>query len=189
MDNTQKQELTVKMDKALAVLDKEFKGLRTGRASINLLDPVVVDVYGSRMPISQISTVSTPDAKTITVQVWDKSMVKSVEKAIVEANLGLNPGSDGQVIRMTLPPLSEERRKELVKVSSKYGENTKISLRNIRRDGMDGLKRMEKNKMISKDELHEFSDEVQKLTDEFIKKIDQVVKVKEAEILGKTGNK
>ena len=150
MDQNQKNTLVDKMNKALAVLDKEYSGLRTGRASTNLLDPVVVEVYGSKMPLSQVSTIATPDAKTITVQVWDKSMVKTVEKAIADANLGLNPNSDGQMIRMNLPPLSSERRKELVKLAYKYGENAKIALRNIRRDSMDMLKKMEKDNIISK---------------------------------------
>jgi ribosome recycling factor len=183
MDQNQKQELSEKMAKAMNILDKEFKGLRTGRASANLLDPVVIEAYGSKMPLSQVGTVSTPDAKTITVQVWDKEMVKTVEKAIADANLGLNPSSDGQLIRVALPPLSEERRKELVKIAHKYGENTKIALRNVRRDGMDTLKKMEKDNQISKDEHHDHAAEVQKLTDEFISKVDEQVKSKESEIL------
>jgi len=183
MDKDQKNLLTDKMNKALAVLDKEFSGLRTGRASANLLDPVVIEAYGSKMPLSQVATVATPDAKTITVQVWDKAMVKTVEKAIADANLGLNPSSDGQLIRMNLPPLSEERRKELAKLAYKYAENTKIALRNIRRDGMDALKKMEKDNIISKDEHHDHGDEIQKLTDDFIKKIDVSSKTKEEEIL------
>ncbi len=183
MDQDQKNILTDKMHKAIAVLDKEFSGLRTGRASVNLLDPVIIEAYGNKMPLSQVGTLATPDATTITVQVWDKGMVKTVEKAIADANLGLNPMSDGQLIRMNLPPLSEERRKELVKLAHKYGENTKISLRNIRRDGMDSLKKMEKDNDISKDEYHEYADEVQKLTDDFMKKIDVSVKNKEQEIL------
>ncbi|GAB4170301.1 MAG: ribosome recycling factor [Rickettsiaceae bacterium] len=183
MDQVQKKELTEKMEKAMAILDKELKGLRTGRASVNLLDPVVVEAYGSKMPLSQVGTVSTPDAKTISVQVWDKAMVKTVEKAIADANLGLNPSSDGQLIRMTLPIISEERRKELVKIAGKYGENTKVALRNIRRDGMDLLKKMEKDSQISKDEHHDHSEEIQKLTDEFIGKVDKLVKLREEEIL------
>lgn len=183
MDQNLKNELSDKMTKAMDMLDREFSGLRTGRASAHLLDPVIVEVYGSKMPISQVGTVSTPDAKTITVQVWDKAMVKTVEKAIADANLGVNPSSDGQLIRMNLPPLSEERRKELVKIAHKYGENTKITLRNIRRDGMDKLKQMEKNNGISKDEHHAHSDEVQKLTDEFIGKVETNVKSKESEII------
>lgn len=183
MDQNLKNELTDKMNKALAVLDRELKGLRTGRASVNLLDSVMVDAYGSKMPISQVGTVATPDAKTITVQVWDKEMVKATEKAIVEANLGLNPSSDGQLLRMNLPPLSEDRRKELVKIAHKYGESTKISLRNVRRDGMDKLKKGEKDGELSKDEHHRYADEVQKLTDSFIEKTENEVTAKEKEIL------
>jgi ribosome recycling factor len=172
-----------KMNKAIAVFQKELSGLRTGRSSVNFLDPVVVEVYGDRMPLSQVSTISTPDSATITVQVWDKQLVKTVEKAISDANLGVNPSSDGQSIRISLPPLSEERRKELVKIAHKYAENTKIALRNVRRDGMDVLKKMEKDSAISKDEHHNFSDEIQKLTDEFIAKIDDLAKQKEKEIM------
>ena len=183
MDKLLKQELTEKMDKAIAVLDKELKGLRTGRASVNLLDPVVIEAYGSKMPISQVGTISTPDAKTISVQVWDKSMVKTVEKAIADANLGLNPSSDGQLIRMSLPIISQERRKELVKLAHKYGENTKVAMRNIRRDGMDILKKMEKDHNLSKDDHHDQCEEIQKLTDDFISKVDVFIKSREEEIL------
>lgn len=183
MDQTQKNELNEKMEKAIAVLERELSGLRTGRASVNLLDPVVVEAYGSRMPLSQVGTVSAPDAKTLAVQVWDKGMVKAVEKAISEANLGLNPSADGQFIRMSLPLLNEERRKELVKIAHKCGENSKIVLRNIRRDGMDSLKKMENEKKISKDDHHTFSEEIQKMTDDFIEKVDRHIKTKETEIL------
>jgi ribosome recycling factor len=175
--------LTTKMEGSLRALDHDLKGLRTGRASVNLLDPVMVEAYGSRMPLSQVATVSTPDARIIAVQVWDKGMVKAVEKAITEANLGLNPSSDGQVIRLPLPPLTEDRRKELVKLAHKYGENTKIALRNVRRDGMDELKKMEKDNVINKDEHHTMSESVQKLTDDFVSKIDAQIKIKEQEIL------
>lgn len=178
-----KKDLTEKMTKAIAVLEKDLSGLRTGRASVNLLDPVVVEVYGSKMPISQLGTVSTPDAKTISVQVWDKAMVKTIEKAIADANLGLNPSSDGQLIRMTLPVLSEDRRKELVKLAHKYGENSKVALRNIRRDGMDNLKKLEKDGGISKDEHHLIGEEIQKITNDFTDKVDHHVTVKEQEIL------
>lgn len=176
-------ELKTRMDKAMGVLDHEFKGLRTGRASINLLDPVMVDAYGSKMPLNQVATVSTPDARTIAVQVWDKGMIKAVEKGITDANLGLNPASDGQVVRMSLPPMTEERRKELAKLCGKYGEQVKIAIRNIRRDGMDALKKLEKDNVIGEDEHHAISDEVQKLTDDFVTKIDTQVKQKEQEIL------
>jgi len=172
-----------RMDGALKVLDNELKGLRTGRASINLLDPVHVEAYGSRMPLSQVATVSTPDPRMLCVQVWDKSMIKAVEKAIVEANLGLNPSSDGQMIRLPIPPLNEERRKELAKLAGKYGETTKIAIRNVRRDGMEDLKKLEKDGAISEDDLHSVGDEVQKLTDAEVENVDKLVKQKEQEII------
>ena len=161
------KELQVKMDNSIRVLDHELKGLRTGRASVNLLDPVVVEAYGSRMPLSQVASLSTPDAKTIAVQVWDKSMVKAVEKAIADSNLGVNPASEGQLVRVAIPLLTEDRRKELVKLAHKYGENTKVALRNIRRDGNEDLKKLEKDSLITKDEHHNLSEGIQKLTDEF----------------------
>ncbi|MDR0296543.1 MAG: ribosome recycling factor [Rickettsia sp.] len=177
------KEMQSKMDNSLKILDHELKGLRTSRASVNLLDPVLVEAYGDKMPLSQVASLSTPDARTITVQVWDKSMVKAVEKAIVDANLGLNPSSDGQLVRITIPLLTEERRKELVKFAYKYGENTKIALRNIRRDGNEDLKKLEKDNSITKDEYHNFSEEIQKLTDEYSNKVDLHVKQKEQEIM------
>jgi ribosome recycling factor len=183
MDSALKKELLDKMDKALAILDKDLKGLRTGRASVNLLDPVVVEAYGNRMPIAQVGTVSTPDAKTISIQVWDKSMVKAVEKAIAEANLGLSPSSDGQLIRINLPVISEERRKELVKVASSYAENSKVALRNIRREGMDHLKQLEKSGDLSKDEHHQYSEEVEELTKEYIAKVDKIAQERQKDIL------
>ncbi len=177
------QDLTHRMEGALKVLDNELKGLRTGRASAHLLDPVVVEAYGDKMPISQLGTISTPDARTISVQVWDKSMVKTVEKAIADANLGVNTATDGQVIRVPVPPLSEDRRKDLVKLGHKYGENTKIAVRNIRRDGMESAKKFEKDGEVSEDELKKLEDEIQKLTDNFVSKIDEQIKIKEQEIL------
>jgi len=171
------------MEGAMKVLDNELKGLRTGRASINLLDPVVVEAYGSRMPISQVATISLADSRTIIVQVWDKSMVKAVEKSISEANLGVNPISDGQLVRIALPILSEERRRDLVKLAHKYGENSKVSLRNIRRDGNEELKKLEKDNIIAKDEHRSLSEEIQELTDEYSSKVDLRVKQKEQEVL------
>lgn len=179
-----RKELSAKMDKVMHTLDHNLKGLRTGRASVNLLDPVMVEAYGgSRMPLSQVSTVSTPDARTITVQVWDKAMVKAVEKAIVDANLGLAPSSDGSIVRMSVPALNEERRKELVKLAQNYGEQAKVALRNVRRDGNEDLKKLEKDGEISKDEHHNLSEEIQKLTDEFSGKVDKQIKSKEEDIL------
>ncbi|WP_041404511.1 ribosome recycling factor [Rickettsia massiliae] len=178
-----KKNLQGKMEKALKVLDHELKGLRTGRASINLLDSVTVEAYGSKMPLSQVASLSTPDARTINVQVWDKSMVSSVEKGITIANLGLTPATDGQLIRLPIPTLTEERRQELVKLAHKYGEDTKISLRNIRRDGNEELKKLEKDNVIAKDEHHSLSEQVQKLTDDYSSKVDSVIKQKEQEIM------
>lgn len=177
------KELQAKMDNSIRVLDHELKGLRTGRASVNLLDPVMVEAYGSRMPLSQVASLSTPDAKTIAVQVWDKAMVKAVEKAIADSNLGVNPASEGQLVRVAIPLLTEERRKELVKLAHKYGENTKVALRNIRRDGNEDLKKLEKDSLITKDEHHNLSEAIQKLTDEYSSKVDKQVKQKEQEIL------
>lgn len=178
-----KQDLETRMDKAVGVLDGELKGLRTGRASVNLLDPVIVEAYGSKMPIDQLGTVTTPDARTINVQVWDKEMVKLVEKAIADANLGVNTSTDGQIIRLPIPPLSEERRKDLVKLAHKYAENSKVAVRNIRRDGMEHAKKLEKDGEISEDEHKKLSDEIQKLTDKFVGKIDEHLKSKEQEIM------
>jgi ribosome recycling factor len=175
------KDLERRMRGAIETLKKEFHGLRTGRASTHLLDPVVVNVYGARMPINQVATVSTPDARTISVQVWDKSQVSAVEKAIREANLGLNPVVDGTLLRLPIPALNAERRQELVKLAHKYTEQGRIAVRNVRRDGMELLKKAEKDGM-SKDEHHKNSTKVQELTDKLIKEIDQVLAAKEVEI-------
>lgn len=172
-----------RMDGALKVLHTEFGGLRTGRASTSLLDPVMVEAYGNQMPISQVGTIGAPEARLLTVQVWDKTMVNAVEKAIMSAGLGLNPMSEGQLIRVPLPDLTEERRKELVKVAGKYSEQAKISVRNVRRDGMESLKKMEKDGDISQDEQKRFSDQIQAATDEFVGKIDEALANKEKDIL------
>jgi ribosome recycling factor len=176
-------QVKIKMDASLGAFDNNLKGLRVGRASANFLDPVQVEIYGSRQPITQVATISTPDARTISIQVWDRSTVKQVEKAIAESNLGLNPTTDGQIIRISIPPLSEERRKELVKVAAKYCEDAKIAIRNIRRDIMDGLKKLEKSSSLSEDEIRTCGEQVQKTTDEFIGKIDKNFSLKEKEIL------
>jgi ribosome recycling factor len=178
-----KKELNDKMTNSLKVLDHELKGLRTGRASINFLDIVTVEAYGERMHLHQVSSLTTPDARTIAIQVWDKALVKAIEKSIVEANLGVTPNVDGQLIRVVMPILTEERRKELVKLAHKYAENSKISIRNVRRDANEDLKKMEKDNLISKDEHHNLSDEIQKITDDFTKKIDDIIKQKEVEIM------
>jgi len=175
--------LKKRMEGAMKTLAHEFSGLRTGRASANLLDSVQVEAYGSMMPLNQVANVNVPEPRLLTVQVWDKTMVKAVEKAITAANLGLNPAADGQLVRVPIPELSQERRTELTKIAGKYAESAKVAVRNIRRDGMDHYKKLEKDGKASKDEHHQKSDEIQKLTDEFIKKIDDVLAAKEKEIL------
>lgn len=172
-----------RMDGALKALHTEFAGLRTGRASAGLLDPVQVEAYGNLVPLSQVATVNVPDARLISVQVWDRSMIGAVEKAILNAGLGLNPASDGQNVRVPIPPLSEERRKELVKVASKYAETAKVAIRNVRRDGMDTLKKQEKDGEISQDEQKRFSEKLQAATDDFVAKVDEAVASKEKDIL------
>ncbi|MGB0934678.1 MAG: ribosome recycling factor [Alphaproteobacteria bacterium] len=176
-------DLKKRMDGAIESLSRDFSGLRTGRASTSLLEPLMVDCYGSKMPMSQVGTISTPEARLISVQVWDQSMVAIVEKAIRESDLGLNPSSEGNVIRVPLPELSQERRIELTKVAKKYAEQSRIAIRNVRRDGMETLKKQEKDGDISEDEQHRFSDKIQELTDDFIKTIDQTLSDKEADIL------
>ena len=180
MDN---EDLKRRMHGAVAVLNGEFGGLRTGRASVSLLDPISVEIYGTAMPISQVATVSVPEPRMITVQVWDKSSVGAVEKAIRESELGLNPASDGQLVRVPIPELNEERRRELVKVAHKYSEKARIAVRNVRRDGMESAKKEEKDGDISQDELHGLNDKIQKLTDEHIAEIDALLSAKESEIL------
>lgn len=176
-------ELKRRMEGSLKTLQHEFTGLRTGRASPNLLDSVQVEAYGSYVPLNQVANVTVPEPRMLIVQVWDKGTVKAVEKAIANAGLGLNPAADGQNIRVPIPPLSEERRKELVKVASKYCEQAKVSIRNVRRDGMDDLKAKEKSKEISEDEHRKLSDQIQKITDEFVAKADEQLKAKEKDIL------
>jgi len=176
-------DLKRRMDGALSALDKEFQGLRTGRASVNLLEPIMVDAYGSKMPINQVGTVGVPEPRMLTVQVWDKTMTKAVEKAIRESDLGLNPQVDGQLLRIPLPDLSEERRAELAKVAAKYAESARIAVRNVRRDGMDSLKKAEKDGDLSQDERHLYEEEVQEMTDKFVSRIDEALGTKEKEIM------
>ncbi|MGB8274217.1 MAG: ribosome recycling factor [Alphaproteobacteria bacterium] len=171
-----------RMDGALDVLRKEFAGLRTGRASASLLEPVQVEAYGSRMPLNQVGNVNVPESRMLTVQVWDKGLVKAVETAIRDSGLGLNPASDGQLIRVPIPELSQERRIEISKIAGKYAEQARISVRNVRRDAMDKLKRMERDHEISQDQHREWNDKIQKLTDEHVKKIDEMFAAKEHEI-------
>lgn len=169
-----------RMDGAVEVLQKEFAGLRTGRASASLMDPVMVEAYGNRVPINQVGTVNVPEPRLVIVQVWDQSLVKSVEKAIRDSGLGLNPQPDGSTIRVPIPELSQERRVELGKVAGKYAEAARVSVRNVRRDCMDTIKKVMK---VSEDEQKRMSDEVQKMTDEAIKKIDGMLTDKEKEIM------
>ena len=183
MTNELMNELRRRMDGALEALRREFGGLRTGRASAHLLDPIVVKAYGSDMPLLRVVTVNVPEPRMITVQVWDRGLVQAVEKAIRDSNLGLNPQSDGQLIRLPIPELSQERRQELTKLAHKYAEQGRVAVRNVRRDGMDSLKKMEKDGKISQDEHRHQSDAVQKLTDDHIKKVDETLAAKEREIL------
>ena len=176
-------EFSRRMDGALEALRKEFGGLRTGRASASLLEPVRVSAYGQDMPLNQVGTVNVPEPRMITVQVWDRSQVGAVEKAIRDAGLGLNPASDGTLVRVPIPELSQDRRQELTKVAHKYAEQARVAIRNVRRDAMDSLKKMEKDGKISQDEHHHLNDLVQKLTDEHVNKVDETLATTEKEIL------
>ncbi|TMJ56200.1 MAG: ribosome recycling factor [Alphaproteobacteria bacterium] len=176
-------DLRRRMDGAIEVLRKEFGGLRTGRASASLLEPVTVTAYGGTMPINQLANVSVPEPRMITVQVWDRAMVKAVDKAIREAGLGLNPQTEGQVIRVPIPDLNEERRRELTRVSAKYAEQARVSVRNVRRDGIEVLRRREKGAEISQDEQRKLQNEIQHVTDDYIRRIDEALAQKDREIL------
>jgi len=171
------------MQGASAVLKTELSGLRTGRASLHLLDPVTVDAYGAEMPLNQVASVTVPEPRLISVNVWDRSLVHAVEKAIVNSNLGLSPATEGQTIRLRIPELNEERRKELVKLAHKYAETARVAVRHVRRDAMEVLKKLEKDHKISKDDHDRFSAEVQKATDNGIADIDHLLAAKEKEIL------
>ncbi|NVJ70381.1 MAG: ribosome recycling factor [Alphaproteobacteria bacterium] len=172
-----------RMKGAVEALKHEFGGLRSGRASTSLLDPVTVDVYGANMPLNQVGTVGVPEPRMLSVQVWDKSNVSAVEKAIRNSGLGLNPMLDGQLVRIPIPELNEERRAELAKVAAKYAEQGRIAIRNVRRDGMDQLKKMEKDKSISEDDHKMYADEVQELTNKFVGEVDELLQSKEKEIM------
>lgn len=176
-------ELKRRMHGAVDALKHDFGGLRTGRASISLLEPIHVDAYGSNMPLNQVASVTVPEARLLQINVWDKGLVIAVEKAIRASNLGLNPQTEGQVIRLRMPDLTQDRRKELVKVAHQYAEKARVAVRNVRRDGMDQLKALEKEHLMSEDEHKKKADEVQKMTDETIKEIDAALKAKEAEIM------
>jgi ribosome recycling factor len=172
-----------RMDKAVASLEKEFSHLRTGRASVSLLDGLKVDYYGTLTPIDQIASLSTPDSRTITIQPWDRAAFGLVEKAIQKSDLGLTPVNDGKIIRIGIPPLTEDRRKELVKVGKKYTEEAKVAVRNIRRDANDALKKLQKDKAISEDDLRKGEADIQKTTDSYVTKLDQALARKEKEIM------
>jgi ribosome recycling factor len=172
-----------KMDETMQSLKRDMDSISTGRANPNLLDTIRVEVYGSFMPISQLASVSVPDASTLSIQLWDRENLRAVEKAIINSNLGFNPLVDGMVIRIMIPKLSEERRRDLVKLAKKYAEDKKIAIRNLRRDILDEFKRREKELAASKDQIHSFNEIVQKITDEFVKKIDEVAALKEKDLM------
>lgn len=177
------KEIERRMRGAVSVLKQEFGGLRTGRANASLLDPIMVNAYGSPMPLNQLATVNVPEPRLITVQVWDRSQAGAVERAIRESDLGLNPVVEGQLLRLPIPELNQERRQEIAKVAHKYAEQARIAVRNVRRDGMEHLKRAEKEHEMGKDEHHALSTKVQELTDKIIKEIDEALASKEAEIM------
>jgi ribosome recycling factor len=172
-----------RMDGAIQALKADFQGLRTGRANTQLLEPVMVDAYGSSVPITQVGAISAPDSRMLAVTVWDKGTVVAVEKAIRNAGLGLNPIVDGQTLRVPIPPLNEERRRDLAKLAGKYAEAARVAVRNVRRDGMELLKKLEKDHDISQDQQKKFADQVQTATDDHIKLVDETLKAKEAEIM------
>jgi ribosome recycling factor len=176
-------ELKRRMQGAIHALKQELGGLRTGRASASLLEPIQVEAYGTHMPLNQVATVSVPEPRLLSVQVWDRSMVAAVEKAIRDSNLGLNPTTEGQVMRIRIPELNQERRKELVKVAHKYAEAARVAIRHVRRDGLDTLKKLEKDHAISQDDHDRQAEQVQKATDQAIAEVDQALAAKEKEIL------
>ena len=181
--NTLKADTQSRMEKTIEAMKNDLAGLRAGRAHASLLDGVMVEAYGNLTPISQVGTIGVPDARTLSVSVWDKGLAKSVEKALRESDLGLNPMSDGQMIRIPIPPLSEERRRELVKIAGKYAEQGKVAIRNIRRDAMDEVKKMKKDALISEDEEKRYNNDIQKWTDDAIKKADDLYAAKEKDIM------
>jgi ribosome recycling factor len=182
-DDALLKDIKRRMDGALEALRKEFGGLRTGRASASLLEPITVEAYGSTVPLNQIANINVPEPRMITVNVWDRGMVKAVDKAIREAGLGLNPQTEGQTIRVPIPDLNEERRRELTRVAAKYAETARISVRNVRRDGIETLRKQEKDGDISQDEQKKLEREIQSLTDDHIKRVDETLAQKDKEIL------
>ncbi|MEE8270192.1 MAG: ribosome recycling factor [Alphaproteobacteria bacterium] len=177
------KDLNRRMDGAVSVLGSEFAGLRTGRASPSLLEPITVEAYGTQMPLPQVGTIGVPEPRMLTVQVWDNGLVKAVERAILESGLGLNPQPDGALIRVPIPELNEERRRELTKIAGKYTEQARVAVRNVRRDGMDTLKHMEKDGEISQDEHKSSATEIQEMTDAHVARIDEALAAKEEEIM------
>ena len=182
MNEINKDDLIKRMDGAINSFSGDLVGLRTGRASTNMVDGILVDAYGQKMPIDQVGSISVPEARMISIQVWDKGLVIAVEKAIHESGLGLNPQTDGELIRIPIPELNEERREELSKIAGKYAEQSRVAIRNVRRDGMDEIKKIEKDGTVGKDRAVDLSNEVQELTDDYIKKIDEMLSQKENEI-------
>ena len=182
MSEINKDDLIKRMDGAISSFNGDLTGLRTGRASTNMVDGIMIDAYGQKMPIDQVGSISVPEARMISIQVWDKGLVIAVEKAIHESGLGLNPQTDGELIRIPIPELNEERREELSKIAGKYAEQSRVAIRNVRRDGMDEIKKIEKDGTVGKDRAVDLSNEVQELTDDYIKKIDEMLSQKENEI-------
>lgn len=178
-----KKKLISRMDKTIEALKRDLAGIRTGRASLSLLDGILVDYYGTPTPISHVATLAVPESRLITIQPWEPKLIPEIEKAIQKSDLGLNPTNDGKVIRVVIPPLTEERRKQIVKHVHKRGEEAKVGLRNIRRDSNDEVKRLEKEEHISEDETRRSMEEIQKITDSYIKKVDEIVSHKEAELM------
>ena len=178
-----KKDAEDRMNKAIGALERDFGRLRTGRASTSLVEDLKVDYYGTPTPVGQIASVAIPDSRSITIQPWDRAAFALVEKAILKSDLGLTPVNDGKIIRINIPPLTEDRRKDLVKVARKYGEEAKVAVRNIRRDANDSLKKLEKDKKHSEDEIKKMTEVIQKLTDDFVAKVDQHCKAKEKEIM------
>ncbi len=182
MTEINKDNLSKRMEGAISSFSGDLSGLRTGRASTNMVDGILVDAYGQKMPLDQVGSISVPEARMISIQVWDKGLVIAVEKSIHESGLGLNPQVDGELIRIPIPELNEERREELSKIAGKYAEQAKIAVRNIRRDGMDEIKKIEKEGLVGKDRAKDLENEVQELTDDYIKRIDDILSQKESEI-------
>jgi ribosome recycling factor len=183
MEPSLKKRLTDKMEATIEVFKKEIASIRTGRASLALLDGITVDYYGNQMPLNQVATLSVPEPRLITIQPWEQKIIPEIEKAIMKSDLGLTPTNDGKTIRLAIPPLTEERRKELVKVVKKRAEESRVALRNIRRDVLDEIKKLQKEKNLSEDEVKRWNEEVQKITDTYIKKVDELLSHKEKEIM------